>query len=119
MKAVWYDDIEKLKKVAQDGEGRSAKMVVWRKVKMDNTKFSAFLEALFGTEHDREAVLAHAAPAVTITSRFLEQLLAGMCLSDVCGAYTDYRSNHIHHADPRGGSPPGGYVICTFLCTSL
>lgn len=115
MKLAWYDEIEKVKRVGQDGEDRSAKLVIWRMVKTDNTSFSTFPEALFGKERDRQAVLAQAAPAVTIMSRVLEQLLAGMCHFDVRGAYTDSRSNEIRDKDTRSGSLPEGYVLRTFL----
>lgn len=77
-KALFYDEIENVKKVGQSLEGHSANLLIWRKTKADVKKFSNLPESLFENERDKQAALAHQAPAMILMSGMLKELLKGM-----------------------------------------
>lgn len=75
-KVTWRADIERVKNI----EGSSGpKLVVWCNRNQDPAHFAGFPEATFDDERDKQAVLAYAAPGLTIVVTLLVFLLEGMC----------------------------------------
>lgn len=115
---MWYDEVKKAKKTGQDFEGRGAVLLVWRRQKNDVDKFSAFPESFLGEERDKQAVLAHATPAMAIMSGLLIELLKGKRnqIHHHEAPLTEYSVRH-HDRDTRSRFHPGSHHSLRTLCS--
>jgi hypothetical protein len=84
---TWHADIESVKKIEQAGDNNGPEIVVWCNKNQESSHFAGFPDELLGEEHDKQAVLACAAPGVVVVSGLLEQLLKGMCYPDLSFGY--------------------------------
>jgi hypothetical protein len=78
-KTIWHEDVGRVKKIEDASEDNKAKLLVWRDKSKDYTRrmFPAFPDSLFDEERDKQAVLAHEAPGVTIVTGLMTELMKG------------------------------------------
>jgi hypothetical protein len=78
-KAMWHEDIGRVKKIEQTGEDNEAKLLVWRDKSKNYSRhtFPAFPHSLLDQEHDEQALLAHEAPGVPMVTGLLIELVKG------------------------------------------
>ena len=76
---MWHEDVGRVKKIEQTGEDNEAKLLVWRDKSKDYSRhtFPAFPHSLFDQERDKQALLAHEAPGVSMVTGLLIELLKG------------------------------------------
>jgi hypothetical protein len=78
-KAMWHEDVGRVKRIEHASEDNKAKLLVWRDKSKDYSRhmFPAFPDSLFDEERDKQAILAHEAPGVPMVTGMLIELLKG------------------------------------------
>ena len=82
-KAIWHEDIGRVKKIERASKDSKPKLLVWRDKAKDPSRYTCpdFPDPLFDEERDKQAVLAHEAPGMILVCKLMAKLLGGVyCL---------------------------------------